>query len=107
MWNVTPTDLWDWSELKIKIAKYGIHNSLLIALTPTTSTAGILGNSESVEPYTSYINTKRDDCKNFEIVNPYLLKDLTDRDLWDEEMKNEIISNGGSIQVCLIYFIKL
>ncbi|XP_008705630.1 ribonucleoside-diphosphate reductase large subunit [Ursus maritimus] len=59
MWNVTPTDLWDWKLLKEKIAKYGIRNSLLIAPMPTASTAQILGNNESIEPYTSNIYTRR------------------------------------------------
>ncbi|MBV99101.1 Ribonucleoside-diphosphate reductase large subunit, partial [Eschrichtius robustus] len=59
MWNVTPTNLWDWKLLKEKIAKYGIRNSLLIAPMPTASTAQILGNNESIEPYTSNIYTRR------------------------------------------------
>lgn len=59
MWNVTPTDLWDWAELKNKIAKHGIRNSLLLAPMPTASTAQILGNNESFEPYTSNIYSRR------------------------------------------------
>lgn len=59
MWNVTPTSLWDWAELKEKIKKFGLRNSLLIAPMPTASTAQILGNNESVEPYTSNIYTRR------------------------------------------------
>uniref|UniRef100_A0AC11DCL5 Ribonucleotide reductase catalytic subunit M1 n=1 Tax=Ovis aries TaxID=9940 RepID=A0AC11DCL5_SHEEP len=98
MWNVTPTDLWDWSLLKEKIAKYGIRNSLLIAPMPTASTAQILGNNESIEPYTSNIYTRRVLSGEFQIVNPHLLKDLTERGLWNEEMKNQIIACNGSIQ---------
>uniref|UniRef100_A0A4W3GJH0 Ribonucleoside-diphosphate reductase n=1 Tax=Callorhinchus milii TaxID=7868 RepID=A0A4W3GJH0_CALMI len=59
MWNCTPTDLWDWKALKEKIAKYGVRNSLLISPMPTASTAQILGNNESIEPYTSNIYTRR------------------------------------------------
>ncbi|XP_020390900.1 ribonucleoside-diphosphate reductase large subunit isoform X1 [Rhincodon typus] len=98
MWNVTPTDLWDWKGLKEKIAKYGVRNSLLIAPMPTASTAQILGNNESIEPYTSNIYTRRVLSGEFQIVNPHLLKDLTERGLWSEEMKNRIISQNGSIQ---------
>ncbi|XP_053976373.1 ribonucleoside-diphosphate reductase large subunit [Hylaeus volcanicus] len=98
MWNVTPTDLWDWKILKEKIAKYGVRNSLLIAPMPTASTAQILGNNESIEPYTSNIYTRRVLSGEFQVVNPHLLRDLTERDLWDEDMKNEIIANNGSIQ---------
>ena len=98
MWNVTPTDLWDWSALKQKIAKHGVRNSLLIAPMPTASTAQILGNNESIEPYTSNIYTRRVLSGEFQIVNPHLLRDLTERDLWDEGIKNEIIADNGSIQ---------
>ena len=59
MWNVKPTPLWDWDALKEKIKKYGIRNSLLIAPMPTASTAQILGNNESFEPYTSNIYSRR------------------------------------------------
>ncbi|XP_031838771.1 ribonucleoside diphosphate reductase large subunit [Nomia melanderi] len=98
MWNVTPTNLWNWSTLKEKIAKHGVRNSLLIAPMPTASTAQILGNNESVEPYTSNIYTRRVLSGEFQVVNPHLLRDLTERNLWDEGMKNEIIANNGSIQ---------
>lgn len=99
MWNVTPTDLWDWAKLKAKIAEFGVRNSLLLAPMPTASTAQILGNNESIEPYTSNIYTRRVLSGEFQVVNPHLLKDLTDRDLWDDHMKNEIIANNGSVQV--------
>lgn len=98
MWNVTPTNLWDWAALKAKIAEHGVRNSLLLAPMPTASTAQILGNNESIEPYTSNIYSRRVLSGEFQVVNPHLLKDLTDRDLWDEEMKNEIIANNGSVQ---------
>ncbi|XP_078401062.1 ribonucleoside-diphosphate reductase large subunit isoform X1 [Cetorhinus maximus] len=98
MWNVTPTDLWDWKGLKEKIAKHGIRNSLLLAPMPTASTAQILGNNESIEPYTSNIYTRRVLSGEFQIVNPHLLKDLTERGLWSEDMKNQIIFQNGSIQ---------
>ncbi|XP_034935083.1 ribonucleoside-diphosphate reductase large subunit-like [Chelonus insularis] len=98
MWGVTPTNLWDWTKLKQKIAKYGVRNSLLIAPMPTASTAQILGNNESTEPYTTNVYARRVLSGEFQIVNPHLLKDLSERDLWDEDMKNEIIANNGSVQ---------
>lgn len=98
MWDVAPTDLWDWAALKQKIAKHGVRNSLLVALMPTASTAQILGNNESTEPYTSNIYTRRVLSGEFQVVNHHLLKDLTERGLWDDTMKNQIIANYGSIQ---------
>ncbi|XP_053612791.1 ribonucleoside-diphosphate reductase large subunit [Plodia interpunctella] len=98
MWNKTPTDLWDWQVLKEKIAKHGLRNSLLIAPMPTASTAQILGNNESFEPFTSNIYQRRVLSGEFQVVNHHLLRDLTEADLWDEDMKNLIIHNNGSIQ---------
>lgn len=98
MWNKTPTDLWDWASLKEKIAKHGLRNSLLLAPMPTASTAQILGNNESFEPFTSNIYQRRVLSGEFQVVNHHLLHDLTEADLWDEDMKNLIIHNNGSIQ---------
>lgn len=68
MWDVTPTDLWDWAALKEKIAKHGVRNSLLIAPMPTASTAQILGNNESFEPYTSNIYSRRVLSGEFQVI---------------------------------------
>merc|ERR1711953_1167369 len=98
MWGVTPTSLHDWAAIKSKIAKHGVRNSLLLAPMPTASTAQILGNNESVEAYTSNIYTRRVLSGEFQVVNQHLLRDLTELDIWSEELKNEIISNNGSVQ---------
>lgn len=98
MWNKTPTDLWDWTALKENIAKHGVRNSLLLAPMPTASTAQILGNNESFEPFTSNIYQRRVLSGEFQVVNHHLLRDLTEAELWDEDMKNLIIHNNGSIQ---------
>lgn len=98
MWEKTPTDLWDWTALKAKIAEHGVRNSLLVAPMPTASTAQILGNNESFEPYTSNVYNRRVLSGEFQVVNHHLIKDLTERGLWDDDMKNRIISCNGSIQ---------
>ncbi|KAK9768599.1 ribonucleotide-diphosphate reductase subunit rnr1 [Basidiobolus ranarum] len=98
MWNVTPSDLWDWDELKAKIALHGVRNSLLVAPMPTASTSQILGFNECFEPYTSNIYQRRVLAGEFQIVNPWLLKDLVELGLWNDSLKNRIISDSGSIQ---------
>ena len=98
MWNVKPTDLWDWEGLKADIAKNGVRNSLLVAPMPTASTSQILGNNECFEPYTSNIYSRRVLAGEFQVVNPYLLKDLVGLGLWSDNMRNRIVAEGGSIQ---------
>lgn len=101
MWNKTPSDLWDWDSLKAKIKIHGVRNSLLLAPMPTASTAQILGNNESFEPYTSNVYNRRVLSGEFQVVNHHLIKDLTDCNLWDDDMKNKIIGNNGSIQTIM------
>ncbi|KAL3450759.1 ribonucleotide reductase [Aspergillus insuetus] len=98
MWDRTPTDLWDWDALKAKIAQTGVRNSLLVAPMPTASTSQILGFNECFEPYTSNIYSRRVLAGEFQVVNPWLLKDLVDLGLWSDNMKNRIIADGGSVQ---------
>lgn len=98
LWNRKPSELWDWDTLKQEMAKHGLRNSLLVAPMPTASTSQILGNNECFEPYTSNIYSRRVLAGEFQIVNPHMLKDLVDLGLWDDAMKNNIISNNGSIQ---------
>ena len=65
---------------------------------PTASTAQILGNNESFEPYTSNVYARRVMSGEFQVVNHHLLLDLTARGLWNESMKNKIIAANGSVQ---------
>jgi ribonucleoside-diphosphate reductase subunit M1 len=97
MWKVEPTSLWDWGVLKAKIAQHGVRNSLLLAPMPTASTAQILGNNESFEPYTSNVYTRRVLSGEFQVVNHHLIKDLSELGLWNDDMKNKIISQNGSV----------
>jgi ribonucleoside-diphosphate reductase alpha subunit len=98
LWDVTPSDRWDWGTLKAKIAEFGIRNSLMLAPMPTASTAQILGNNEAMEPFTSNMYTRRVLAGEFTVVNKYLLLDLTERGLWTDDMRNQIIAHGGSVQ---------
>ncbi len=98
MWNVQPTDRWDWESLRKEVMEYGVRNSLLVAPMPTASTSQILGNNECFEPYTSNIYSRRVLSGEFIIVNKHLLKDLVNLGLWNNDMKNKIIANNGSVQ---------
>lgn len=98
LWNKKPSDKWNWTELKNNIKKYGLRNSLLIALMPTATTSNIMGNNECFEPITSNIYVRNTISGDFIIINKHLVSDLERLGLWNEEMKNLIILNSGSIQ---------
>ena len=98
MWNVKPTDRWEWDVLREEVIKYGVRNSLLLAPMPTASTAQILGNNECFEPYTSNLYTRRVLSGEFIIVNKHLLRDLVSLGLWNNTMRQKLMAANGSIQ---------
>jgi ribonucleotide reductase alpha subunit len=98
LWDVEPTNRWDWPGLKAKIAEHGMRNSLLVAPMPTASTAQILGNNESTEPFTSNMYNRRVLAGEFTVVNKHLLRELTAKGVWTESVRNRIIAENGSIQ---------
>jgi ribonucleoside-diphosphate reductase alpha chain len=99
MWGVTPeSKRWDWEALRAKVKEHGVRNSLLVAPMPTASTSQILGNNECFEPYTSNIYARRVLSGEFAVVNKHLLRDLVKLGLWNDSMKNKLISANGSVQ---------
>jgi ribonucleoside-diphosphate reductase alpha chain len=99
MWGVTPdSGRWDWIDLKQKVRKHGVRNSLLLAPMPTASTSQILGNNECFEPYTSNLYVRRVLSGEFIVANKHLMNELIALGLWDDRMMNRIKAENGSIQ---------
>lgn len=98
LWQVAPSDRWDWEKLRNEVMTHGVRNSLLLAPMPTASTSQILGNNECFEPYTSNIYNRRVFSGEFVVVNKFLLKDLIELGLWNPTMKNKLIAENGSVQ---------
>merc|ERR1719298_38256 len=99
LWNRTPkSGRWNWAALKEKIAKHGLRNSLMVAPMPTASTAQILGNNESFEPYTQNLYVRRVLSGEFVQVNRHLLHDLIERGLWTDDLRMQLIAHNGSVQ---------
>jgi len=95
--KILSEDTLDWPALRLKASK-GLRNSLLIAPMPTASTSQILGYNECFEPFTSNIYSRRTLAGEFIILNKYLLKDLIDRGLWSDDLKQKIVARNGSVQ---------
>jgi ribonucleoside-diphosphate reductase alpha chain len=98
LWNVTPSGRWDWTNLRERVKKVGVRNSLLVAPMPTASTSQILGNNECFEPYTSNLYTRRTLAGEHIVVNKHLMRDLVRLGMWNEEMREAIMAANGSIQ---------
>ena len=100
LWNARnqTSDRWNWEKLTEKIKKHGTRNSLLTALMPTASTSQILGNNECFEPITSNIYKRRTQAGEFKLINKFLIKDLLNYGIWNNDLKDQIIFYNGSIQ---------
>ena len=88
----------DWTFLKSQIVEHGMRNSLLLAPMPTASTSQILGNNECIEPMTSNIYSRSTLAGQFIVINKYLQDDLIKIGIWNEDVKDKIILDNGSVQ---------
>ena len=98
LWNESPSTRWDWEELRERVLTHGARNSLLLAPMPTASTSQILGNNECFEPFTSNIYIRKTLSGEFPVVNKHLVKDLVKLNMWDDNLRDKIIINNGSVQ---------
>lgn len=93
----TSADL-DWAGLREKVKKTGLRNSLLIAIAPTATIASIVGCTESIEPLVSNLFKRETLSGEFIQINKFLIRELQERGIWDEEMIDALKMGEGSIQ---------
>lgn len=99
MWGVVPDwGKWDWDALRKDVVEHGLRNSLLLAPMPTASTSQICSFNECFEPLTSNVYKRKTLAGEFILVNRYLVEDLAKLGLWNQDIKNKIIINEGSVQ---------
>jgi ribonucleoside-diphosphate reductase alpha chain len=101
MWGKKDSDLsgrWDWKSLRKEIKSNGVRNSLLVAPMPTASTAQILGNNEAFEPFTTNLYSRRTLGGEFIVINKHLVKELIKLNVWNDNLKNKLIMENGSVQ---------
>lgn len=98
LWNVTTSQPERWNKLKERIKAHGLRNSLLIAIAPTATIATIVGCYEAIEPQVSNLFKRETLSGEFLQINKYLVTDLKAIGLWNENLRNEIKLQEGSIQ---------
>ena len=98
LWDVEPTQTERWTEVRELVAKHGLRNSLMIAIAPTATIASISGCYECIEPQVSNLFKRETLSGEFLQINRYLVSDLQERGLWDEDMINELKKSEGSVQ---------
>ena len=96
--DVNKEQTMDWAALKAKVASQGMRNSNCMAIAPTATIANITGVSQSIEPTYQNLYVKSNLSGEFTVVNPYLVRDLKARGLWDKVMVNDLKYYDGSVQ---------
>ncbi len=97
LWDRGPTDPARWQQVRDRIAEHGLRNSLLIAIAPTATIASIAGCYECIEPQVSNLFKRETLSGEFLQINRYLVSDLQNLGLWDEEMIADIKRSEGSV----------
>ena len=88
----------DWENLRHRVMNVGMRNSNCMAIAPTATISNICGVSQSIEPTYQNLFVKSNLSGEFTVVNPYLVRDLKDRDIWDEVMVNDLKYFDGSVK---------
>jgi ribonucleoside-diphosphate reductase alpha chain len=95
--EVDSSESMDWTELRSRIATYGMRNSNCIAIAPTATISNIIGVSACIEPTFQNLYVKSNLSGEFTVVNDYLVRDLKERGLWDEVMVADLKYFDGTL----------
>ncbi|MFC3903800.1 ribonucleoside-diphosphate reductase class II [Acinetobacter marinus] len=98
MFEVDRSMTLDWDSLRTKVQKDGMRNSNVMAIAPTATISNICGVSQSIEPTFQNLYVKSNLSGEFTVINPYLVRALKDRGLWDVVMVNDLKHYEGSVQ---------
>ncbi|MCB1198798.1 MAG: ribonucleoside-diphosphate reductase subunit alpha, partial [Deltaproteobacteria bacterium] len=98
LWGVEPREKEKWEFLRARIKKHGLRNSLSLAIAPTATIASIVGCYEAIEPQVSNLFKRETMSGEFLQVNKYLVAKLKSINLWNDDIRNQIKVNNGSIQ---------
>src|SRR5690606_14678083 len=97
-WDVVPSDVGRWDELRDSIKTHGLRDSLLISIAPTATIASIAGCYECIEPQVSNLFKRETLSGDFLQINRYLVEELKRLGLWTDEIRNAIKLADGSVQ---------
>ncbi|NYT66596.1 ribonucleoside-diphosphate reductase subunit alpha [Alcaligenaceae bacterium] len=87
----------DWDALRAHIQQHGMRNSNCVAVAPTATISNIIGVSPCIEPNYRNLYVKSNLSGEFTVVNEHLVRELKDRNLWDEVMIADLKYFDGSL----------
>jgi ribonucleoside-diphosphate reductase alpha chain len=96
--EVPRTSRMNWEPLRAKIAKQGMRNSNVLAIAPTATISNITATSPCIEPTYKNLFVKSNLSGEFIVLNPFLVKDLKARGLWNQEMIDNLKYFDGELK---------
>ncbi len=94
---VSRTGRLDWTPVRDHVREYGMRNSNTMAVAPTATISNISGAIPSIEPIYKNIYVKANISGDFVVINQYLVEDLKNLGMWNEDMISQIKFNDGRI----------
>ena len=88
----------DWAPVRAKIAAHGMRNSNVLAIAPTATISNITATSPCIEPTYKNLFVKSNLSGEFIVLNPFLVKDLKARGLWDQDMIDNLKYFDGELK---------
>ncbi len=88
----------NWDKLRERVQTVGMRNSNVMAIAPTATISNICGVTQSIEPTYQNLYVKSNLSGEFTVVNPYLVNDLKQLNIWDEVLVNDLKYFNGSVQ---------
>jgi ribonucleoside-diphosphate reductase alpha chain len=100
--GVEKTSRMEWTEVREHVARHGMRNSNTMAVAPTATIANIAGCVPSIEPIYKNMYVKSNFSGEFTIINKYLVQDLKNLGIWDEELMDKVKYYDGSVQALAV-----
>ncbi len=97
-YQVDDSQTMDWDSLRKQVKTIGMRNSNCLAIAPTATISNICGVSQSIEPTYQNMYVKSNLSGEFTVLNPHLVHELKQRNLWDDVMVNDLKYYDGSVQ---------
>jgi len=88
----------DWAPVRAKIAAHGMRNSNVLAIAPTATISNITNTSPCIEPTYKNLFVKSNLSGEFIVLNPFMVKDLKSRGLWDQDMIDHLKYFDGELK---------
>lgn len=87
----------DWTPVRESVKRWGMRNSNTMAIAPTATISNITGLTQSIEPTYRHLFVKSNLSGEFTLPNFYLVNQLKELGIWDDQMIDDLKYFDGMI----------